>query len=226
MQKQKTLEYFFENIKDGDKIGFYRTGIFSALINFFQKTDKSENLDDVCHVANVFDVIRLSNGKNQEILSFMISHQTGATGGSYDSWVIERQKDLNIGVYEYCIKTKTKYTNMYYLEIENKFTEEQTQKGIEYAKSKRGERYGYLSIIAYMPFVSNFLAKYFNVKIFHNMKPVCTTHIVRCDEYAGRNVKEFELKYPFPTPEILLTYNKEDFKGNLYEITNFKQSKI
>jgi hypothetical protein len=203
MIRQKTLEYFFENVQDGDKIGFYRTGIFSSLINFFQKTDKSQNLDDVCHVANVFDVIRLSNGKNKEILSFMISHQTGATGGSYDSWVIEREKDLNIGVYKYYIKTKTKYT-----------------------KSNRGQRYGYLSIIAYMPFVSNFLAKYFNVKIFHNMKPVCTTHIVRCDEFAGRNVKEFELKYPFPTPEILLTYNKEDFKGNLYEITDFKNAKI
>ena len=52
---------------------------------------------------------------------------------------------------------------MYYLEIENKFTEEQSKKAIEYSKSNRGERYGYLSIIAYIPFVSNFLAKYFNV---------------------------------------------------------------
>jgi len=226
MLKQETLEYFFENLKTGDKIGYYRSGIFSSLIIFFQKKNKHQNLDKLSHVVNVFEVIRFSYGKNKDILSFMISHQTAMHGCTYDLWIIEREKDTKVGLYKYYIKNKTKYTNMYYLQIENQFSEQQSKKGVDYAKAKIGERYGYFSIIAYIPFFSNFISKYFNFKLFRNMKPVCTTHIVRCDVFAGRNVKEFELKYPFPTPEILFAYNKEDFKGNLYEITDFKKAKI
>lgn len=223
MINQKTLEYFFDNAEDGEKVGFYLSAPLGRLIRWFQKKDKTANLDNVCHVGTIYEVTRDSNGGEKTILSFMLSHQTGSHGSCYDNWIIEREGN-NIQGLKYTIKTKTKYTDFYYLKLKNRFTMEQVLAGINDALEYK--KYGHFSFIAYIPSINNFVAKVFNVKLFENINRVCSKHIAIQDAKAGRNLKNFMLQYPFPTPENILTYNKEDLEGELCQIVDFNECKL
>ena len=213
------IEYLYENLKAGDVLGFWRKGLLSYVIRYFQKLDKTNNLDKVCHVGAVHDVRRCD-----ETMSFGLSHQTGDRGGVYETWIIKKTFNEQAKRFQYKLTTKTKYTSVYFLELDKKFTKKQEEKARNDAENESGKRYGYFSFWINLPAVSKWIGKNDNKYGFlDRFKRVCSRHVLLQHFYAGRNVKKILDKNPRPTPEFILTCNEDDFKGKLHNITDWKR---
>lgn len=223
--KKSFVEDLFNNLNDGEFLGFWRSAPISYIIKFFQKLDKTGGfqLNRINHVGVVYDVKRSIEGEN-EVLSFMLSHQTGSHGGKYDEWKIVKTKIHNNQT-EYFLFRKTKYKKLYWLELDAPFTEKEKERGQRDAILQQGKKYGYKTFIFGIPQISAFLGKIFNPKLFNHseIKRKCSKHNLMNHKIAGRKgLAEILAKNPFPTPEFCFTVQKDDLKGTVHEIIDFK----
>ena len=224
--KKSFVEDLFNNLNDGEILGFWRSAPISYLIKLFQKLDKSNNfqLNTVNHVGVVYDVKRATKYGN-EVLSFMLSHQTASHGGKYEKWEIIKTK-INSNKSEYFLFTKTKYKKLYWLELDIPFNEKEKSIGITDAMLQKGKKYGYKTFLFSIPQISAFIGKIFNPKLFnHNtMKRVCSKHVLMNHNNAGRKgLPEILQNNPFPSPEFCFTVQKDDLSGTVHEIIDFKE---
>lgn len=102
------MEYFFENVKNGDIIGFHYKKwyyIIGKIINFFSYKIKSRNLLEIEHVGMIYNVER-----GKDIVTFSFGESVGHAGGrittdytiikNNNKWVIDsRFKNKNIKIY-------------------------------------------------------------------------------------------------------------------------------
>lgn len=224
--KKSFVKDLFNNIQDGELLGFWRSAPISYLIKLFQKFDKSNNfqLNTINHIGVVYDVKRSIKDKN-ETLSFMLSHQTGSHGGKYEEWEIVKTKISSTKI-EYFLFTKTKYKKLYWLELDTPFNSKEKAMGITDAVLQKGKKYGYKAFIFSIPQISGFIGKIFNPKLFnHNkMGRVCSKHALMNHKNAGRRgLNEILQQNPFPSPEFCFTVQKDDLKGTVHEIVDFKE---
>jgi hypothetical protein len=212
--KQESLERLFNNIKDGDILGFYNPGIFSTVIKFFHTIDKTADLNALSHVATVYNVKR-DYTFGIITLSFDVSEQTVLHGGVFTKWNLTLDERFGMITLDKMLKSKV----LYFKSLEKPFTDEQIKLGLYDALSQVGKRYGLGTLFFSVPFASEFLGKIFNIRLLMNSKRVCSKHIMMNHLNAGRNgAVEFVESNPFPTPEGVLTYNKGDFAGEIYTI--------
>jgi hypothetical protein len=212
--KQEKLEYLYNNIKDGDILGFYNPGTLSTVINFFQKIDKTADLNALSHVATVYNVKR-DYEFGIATLSFNVSEQTALHGGLITKWNLTQDERFGMITLDITLKSKA----LYFKSLAKPFTKKQIKLGASDAVRQIGKRYGFGTLIFSIPLVSEFLGKIFNEKLLINSKRVCSKHVMINHFIAGRKgAKEFIELNPFPTPESVITYNAGDFKGKIYSI--------
>ena len=224
--KKSFVEYLFNNLNDGEFLGFWRSAPISYLIKLVQKLDKSNNfqLNAVNHIGVVYNVKRSTEYGN-EILSFMLSHQTGRHGGKFEEWQIIKAK-INTNKTKYFLLTKTKYKKLYWLELYNTFNETQKVKGVTDAMLQKKEKYGHQTFIFSIPQISAFIGKLFNPKLFNHNKisRVCSKHVLINHKIAGRKgLDKIIENNPFPTPEFCFTIQKDDLRGKVHEIVDFEE---
>lgn len=87
------MEYFFENVKNGDIIGFhYRKWYFivGKIINFFSFKIKSKNLLEIEHVGMIYNI-----EKGKDIITFSFGESAGHAGGriTTDYTIIKNKKN-------------------------------------------------------------------------------------------------------------------------------------
>lgn len=223
--KKSFVENLFNNLNDGELLGFWRSAPISYLIKLFQKLDKNNNfqLNTINHVGVVYDVKRTTKYGN-EVLSFMLSHQKASCGGEYEKWEIVKTK-VNTNKIEYFLFTKTKYKKLYWLELDTPFNDKEKTAGITDAMLQKGKKYGYITFIFSIPQISAFIGKIFNPKMFNHNKAgrVCSKHALMNHKIAGRKgINEILQQNPFPSPEFCFTVQKDDLRGTVHEIIDFK----
>jgi hypothetical protein len=203
---KNNIKTCYNKIKTGDIIGFYKSGIFSRLIERFSAKDEGVN---VIHIGVVYNVKR---DKEAKTVTFEISEQTATHGGVMTEYVIQIQDD------KYTISNPHNYTDFFFKSLDKKFSNEQAVEGCKDAVKQKGGWYPFWTLPFSTPSCSAWLAKHGLAFLFDNSR-VCSKHVMKNHEKAGREgATEFLAKNPNPTPKAVLNYNILDFKGKIFHI--------
>lgn len=208
------ISEIFNSFKDGSYMGFWRKGIFSYLIRYVQRFDRSsKDLEKVSHVGSILEVSYIRESE-YDLLSFRLSHQTLTKGGQYDLWKIKFDKSLN----RFILLNKTKYTDFYLTIRDYTLSKEQTIIGVKDSLSQYKQKYGLLTLILSLPGISHTLGKLSSFEKLSKAKRVCSKHSWIQSKFMGLISEADYLKNPNPTPEYVLTYKQGFLSGKLVKI--------
>lgn len=181
------FEEIFQNLKDGDCLGFYRGGIFKYFIPLATGGDCS-------HVGICYNIKR-----ENDILSFNFSQQS-FHGGSFDIIKIYKTEDGFISDNSYFVKQNS----IYYGSLKKSLSEQQRIIGIADALKEVGKKYGYLELFLGFEFLERILPRFIKnliLKLSKHMKRVCSTHCAI--QYSKMGLIKYKKDFFYTPIEIL-----------------------
>lgn len=135
--KECTLEEFYNNVKDCDGLAVYNSqkwALFARLIAFF--TEKNNiNLSHV--LGGIYDIQESKTRKTMNILEYK------TTGAYFNTWVLEKRQEKTL------LTSYSNYTDIYWLKLKQKATNEQIEKGYNDALeliNKKDIKYTYIAL--------------------------------------------------------------------------------
>jgi len=200
--EQINLEYLFNNLKNGDMIGFHYKPwyyIFAKVINIFTK---NKNRLAIQHIGLCYNIER----KNNET-SFNFGEQLTSTGRTNNKIIIQYNNDK----YTTLKNSKTtshlfgKNIEFYLLELKYNLTPIQNYTLNTYFNLK--EKYNVASAVASVPF----FAKIFKIKD-KNKDNYCSGAVHTALNSVGIGL---DIKDTLPSPAELSTF---DYISNIYKI--------
>lgn len=196
--KNDVLEQIFNNLKDGDCLGFLAKGIKKYPI-------KIATEGGCTHVCTVWGIER-----NENITSFLISEQS-FHGGRLREVEIKKRKVGDENVYY----TSDEYINsqekIYYSILKQPLTKDQINIGINDAEEQDGKKYGYLTLLLGFEFLEKILPNFLKEKFLearNRMTRVCSTHVAIQYIKMGLLNKDDEIDFKdfFYTPIEVLKF--------------------
>ena len=183
----KNTKFLFDNIKNGDFLGFYRKKwyyIFARIIAFVTGNKLS-------HVAGIFDVKKIG-----DVVTFKLGEQVVSEGKVIKKYSIVR---LSEDGYTIDSRFRQKHIDLYYLPNTKKLTNQQNLAIRKYWNSK--EDYS----IDELPFTINWIHKLFGDqnKVYDNN---CSTAARQSMLEIGIVDHKFDDKVPNPTEFAKFSY--------------------
>lgn len=184
MAYNDNFKEIFENLKDGDGLGFYKGGIFKHFIP--AATGYECNHCGICYYVE----------RNENEIKFRFSEQT-FSGGKFDWISIYKINNNYITDDAYF----TKQNKIYYRSLKVAMTPEQIARGREDAEGQVGKVYGFLTLIfglKFWNFMPSWLSNWLGKRL-KNAERVCSQHVEFNYIYAGVLTPNFK-KDPFKDP--------------------------
>ena len=161
---QIVLKQIFEEVKDGDCLGFLCAGIKHLPVEIATEGDCS-------HCATIWNV----NQPNANTTTFNISEQS-FSGGAFDQVSIIVQD----GVYYAVNYTRLNNSErIYFKSLKQSVTDAQRKIGLDDALSQIGKKYGWLSLIFGIKFLKYLIPSKLRIRIsamLYSTARVCSTH--------------------------------------------------
>lgn len=191
------LKYLFDNLKDGDLIGFhfksfkYIAGVFIGKVT--GKTGNDLKVPGLGHIGMIANVKRAEN-----IVFFSFCEYLVSSGKTITNYSIIRDKD---GFYLIDSHFKRKNVDIYYTEIKKALTEQELD--IVNCFWKDQKEY---SIVEAMlsPNWAERILKFVGIKKSNKDNNFCSGGVYDCLKLAGR---KFDKKNDAPTPVELINNN-------------------
>jgi len=190
-------QYIFDNLKDGDLIGFhfkswqYIAGVFIGKVT--GKTGNDLKIPGLGHIGLVINVERIEN-----IVFFSFCEYLVSGGKTITNYSIIKDKD---GDYLIDSHFQRKKVDIYYTDIKKELSAEELKIVNKYWKNKN--KYSLVEAML-SPNWAERILKFVGIKKSNKDNNFCSGGIYDCLKLAGR---EFDKKNDAPTPVELINNN-------------------
>jgi hypothetical protein len=213
MLLSKNTEFLFDNLKDGDMLGFHFESFWKypigRLIHFFSfkinPSAKKDNLIAIEHVGMVYGLIRKKN-----IVSFYFGEMTGVDNRQKTLYTINKVYDIYSQRHYFTIDSyfTRKFTTLYYLQHKYELTNKQKEICCNFWDNSR--EYNIANAIASINYIQKFLNLFGWSKSIKNTDNFCSSAVHNCNYEMGFCINNDTM--PTPTELTRFDYINEVFK--------------